>query len=210
MKAVMTEQHPRELLVQRAQAGDRAAFDELFRTLENRLLAFIRSRIPEGFGAQLEAQDILQDTLVRAFQYIDSFRGQDAEGFRRWLTGVANKTVLRAMESLRRNRTLDLQDSVIARDASPSKEMRREERLDRLQVAIDSLKGEYREVIFLTRVEGLTLKQAADRMGRSSEAVRKLFWRALQQLRSTLSNTASLHLPDRRLEWEGQDDAGRR
>ena len=84
--------------------------------------------------------------------------------------------------------------------------MRREERFDRLQSALATLSDDHREVIRLTRLEGFTLKEAGERMGRSPEAVRKLFWRALQELRATLSNTASVNLPDRPLELGGPDD----
>ena len=84
--------------------------------------------------------------------------------------------------------------------------MRRNERFDRLQGAIDSLSGDSREVVFLTRIEGLTLKQAAERMGRSHEAVKKLFWRALKQLRKLMTDTESLHLPDRELKREEDND----
>ena len=209
MEAVMTK-HPPTSLLQLARKGDRAALESLFRQFQDRLLGFIRSRIAPGYAARLDPEDILQETFVRAFQSIHSFRGEDLEGFRRWVTGVANKAVLRAREKLCQHRTLEIQDLAAANEASPSRAIRRRERLDRLQKAIDSLAGDYRQVIFLTRIEGLTLQQTADKMGRSAEAVRKLFWRALQQLRSTLSNTASLHLPDGQLEWADKDDTGPR
>ena len=53
---------------------------------------------------------------------------------------------------------------------------------------------------------GETLKEAAERMGRSPEAVKKLFWRALKELRTIMTDTASLHLPDRELEREEGHD----
>ncbi len=210
MEGIMAEPDQQILLVRRVKAGDRAAFDELIKAFEDRVRAFIRSRIQPGFRSRLDADEILQDTFVRAFQSIGSFQGEDPVQFRRWLTGVAQKTVLRAEEEARRNPTLEIQDNVAAKDVSPSKAMRRDERFDHLQGAIESLGGDYREVILLTRIQGLTLKQAAEKMGRSPEAIRKLFWRALQQLRKVLTNTGSLHLADRSLEWEEGDDDPRR
>ncbi|MBI4604342.1 MAG: RNA polymerase sigma factor [Planctomycetes bacterium] len=198
----MTERGEQEPIVRRALEGDRSAFDELFRALEDRLRAFIRSRIRSGYRGKLDVEEVLQDTFVRAFQSIGSFRGEDREQLRRWLTGVAQKTVLRAETELaaRRRRTLEIQDDVASSDVSPSRALRREERLERLRRVIDTLSGDHREVVYLTRIEGLTLKQAAARMGRSPEAVRKLFWRALKQLRGAFPDTGSLRLPDRGLE----------
>jgi RNA polymerase sigma-70 factor (ECF subfamily) len=191
-----------QLLVQRARQGDRSAFDQLFQRLAGRVEAFVRSKIQPAHRPRLDVQEILQDTFVRAFRSFDSFHGEDLEAFRRWLTGVASKTVLRAEEQARRHRTLEIATDVAAEDVSPSRALRREERFDRLQRALDSLSRDHREVILLTRIDGLSLKQAAERMDRSPEAVRKLFWRALKELRSALTNTGSLRLPDRKLGTE--------
>ncbi len=195
-----------QALIQRAIEGDRSAFEELVGAFEGRIRAFIQARIQPASRGQLDLDEILQDTFVRAFRSMGSFRGENPEEFRRWLTGVANKTVLRAEHEARRHRALEIHPGLTAKGISPSKALQREERRNRLQEAIDSLTGDHRQVIFLTRIEGLSLKQAAERMGRSPEAVRKLFWRALQELRNTLSNTASLHLPNQELDWEKGDE----
>ena len=80
--------------------------------------------------------------------------------------------------------------------------MRREERFERLEASLEKLSVDHREVILLTRVEGLTFAETAARMGRSPDAVKQLLYRALRELRSTFGETASLHLPDRRLGGE--------
>ena len=74
----------------------------------------------------------------------------------------------------------------------------------RLQEAVDSLTGDYREVIHLSRIEGLPMREVAHRMGRSPEAAQKLFGRAPRKLRERLGDTESLYLPDRRLRREGE------
>lgn len=200
MQDIMTE--PERPLVQRAQNGDRSAFDQLFELFAARLRAFIRSRIRSAYRPRLDVDEILQDTFVRAFRSIGSFRGGGVEDLRRWLTGVAAHAVLSAEEQARRQRTLEIPESLPGKDVSPSRGLRREERFDRLQRALDALSRDHREVILLTRVDGLSLKEAAERMGQSPEAVRKLFWRALRELRSALTRTDSLRLPDRRLDEE--------
>ena len=81
---------------------------------------------------------------------------------------------------------------------------RREERLSRLQEALEALSPEHREVIRLARFEGLPLREVARRMGRSPGAVRQLLWRALQALKASFGDTESLHLPERGLEDGGR------
>jgi RNA polymerase sigma-70 factor (ECF subfamily) len=60
--------------------------------------------------------------------------------------------------------------------------MSRKEDLDKLEKAIDELKTEYREVIVLTKIDGLSYKEIAGRLGKSSDAVRKLVSRAMAEL----------------------------
>ena len=208
MGTAMAEEGQDTSLVARARAGDRTAFDGLCRKLGDRLRAFVVSRIPASHRGRLDADEILQDALVRAFGSIGSFRGQSVDEFRRWLAGVAAKTVLRHEEETRRHLTLEIGSGVAAKGVSPSKALRREERFDRLEGAFNSLSGDYREVVHLTRIQGLTIKEAAARMGRSPEATKKLFWRALRQLRKTMTDTASLSLPSRDLRWEGEGGGG--
>jgi len=84
-------------------------------------------------------------------------------------------------------------------EPSPSKGLRREERLSRLKEAIDNLSPEYREAVLLVRIKGLKVKEAAGRMNRSPNAVTHLLLRALKKLKEDLGDTESLHLPPERL-----------
>jgi RNA polymerase sigma factor (sigma-70 family) len=76
-----------------------------------------------------------------------------------------------------------------------------------LQRALESLSPDHREVILLARVEGLSMKEIAERLHRSPNAVVQLLWRALKKLRDAFGETESLHLPPRRLsEKEGANE----
>ena len=63
------------------------------------------------------------------------------------------------------------QDETAASTVSPSRALRRHERLDRLQEALDSLSPDHRQVIVLARLKGLRIKEIAERMDRSPNAV---------------------------------------
>ena len=66
--------------------------------------------------------------------------------------------------------------------------MSRREDLTRLEKAIDTLKPEYREIIILTKIEGLSYKEISERLGKSDEAVRKQLSRALETLIGIFEN----------------------
>jgi RNA polymerase sigma-70 factor, ECF subfamily len=188
-----------------ARAGDRAAYDGLVARLEPRVRAFVLSRIHPEARPRLDLDEIVQDTFVRAYESLRSFRGDDMPTFSRWLMGIARIAVIRAARPPGAGH-LGLGDDVIEGGASPSAALRRDERFERLQSSLDSLSGDYREVLYLARIEGLSMQEIADRMGRSPEAVKKLFGRALAKLRERFGDTESLHLPDRQLHHlEGGD-----
>ena len=77
--------------------------------------------------------------------------------------------------------------------------MRRSERFDRLEEALKTLSPDHRQVITMARVDGLKIKEIAERMNRSPNAVMQLLWRALEKLKASFGETESLHLPDRNL-----------
>ncbi len=62
---------------------------------------------------------------------------------------------------------------------TPSVIMSRKEDLDKLEGALDALKPEYREIIILTKIEGLSYQEIGQRLGKSGDAVRKLVSRAM-------------------------------
>jgi RNA polymerase sigma factor (sigma-70 family) len=73
----------------------------------------------------------------------------------------------------------------LVQTTTPSAILAKQEELDRLERAIDGLKPEYRDVIVLTRIEELSYQEAAGRLGRGPEAVRKLLCRAMAALART-------------------------
>jgi RNA polymerase sigma-70 factor (ECF subfamily) len=91
---------------------------------------------------------------------------------------------------------------------SAGRALRREERFERLEKALRGLSPDHREVIVLARIEGLQMKEIAERLGRSNSAVKNLLLRALKELKSSFGDTESFHLPDRSLKGKGGTDVG--
>ena len=196
-------EHNVKELVERAQRGERAAFDELVCLEKTRLEAFVRARVGGNLARKTHIEDILQETLLRAYRDIREFRPRGDDSFAKWICGIASHVILEAASGHRRSRTVPLDFDVPASETTPSHAARKEERFDRLQDAIDSLSPEHREVILLVRVEGLPVKEVARRMDRTPHAVSNLLLRASQRLKEILGETESLSLPDRRIQREG-------
>jgi len=89
---------------------------------------------------------------------------------------------------------------------SPSEAVRRDERFDRLEKALEHLSPDHRRVIFLARVQELDTEEVARKMGRTPEAVSMLLYRALLKLRAAFGSTESSGLPQRSLEEKSHGD----
>jgi RNA polymerase sigma factor (sigma-70 family) len=158
----------------------------------------------------VDVEDVLQDTFVRAYQSLDRFACPDHDeddAFLRWTCGIAKHALGDLMRKAGRTAPAALTTDPPASGATQSRVVRREERFDRLQRALDTLPSAYREALVLARLEGLTAKEIAARMDRTPDAVYQLIARGLDLLRQEFGDTESFHLPDRLLRREGGVDA---
>ena len=202
----MVEQPTPHRLVERAQGGDRQAFEQLVGSHRERLRLFVVSRIKLHIGPRIEPDEILHETFVAAFEGIERFRWQTEDAFFRWLCGIAKHRWMKTTEKSRKHDRLTKDHEMPESGETASQAIRRDERLSRLQRAVDDLPADYGQVIRLARIEGLRIKQIAERMNRSPDAVKHLLARALIRLRESFGDTESLNLPNRHLRFRKDDD----
>jgi len=155
--------------------------------------------------SQLESMDLVQDVLMSALKDLGDFRYKSEGDFLRWLSSISENRLRGHLQRLhakkrdiRKEIQLDdyrptVEDSFVAAwDAvdttTPSAIMSKREELDKLAKAIDALKPDYRHVIVLTKIEGLSYKEIGQKLGKSSEAVRKQVTRALEELINIYEN----------------------
>ena len=192
-------------LVDLARGGDRQALGRLFEDCRPRLEAVVRDilgdRLKQGDGVD----DVLQETFTRACDAIAGFEWRGEDSFLRWLSVVARNVVLEAARGAKMAPGPLPEEDPSGGDLSQSRLLRREERFDRLQEAIQRLSPVHRQVILLARIEKLPLKEVASRLGRTHDAVRQLLRRALRELKASFGDTEILGLPPRQLEG-GQGD----
>lgn len=182
-------------LLRAAQTGDEAALDELLARHEKQVFRFGLRMC----GSEEDARDVLQETLVAAFQGLPNFRG-DAD-ISTWLYQIARSFCSkarrrRAGEPLH-TQSLDLPQVRALASDEPGPDARTHARDigNVLQAAIRSLPENYREVILLKDVEGLSAEDAALVLGEQLTAVKSRLHRARMALRSavtTLLGTTSL------------------
>ena len=161
MYATMHEETQERQLVERARGGDQQAFEELSAGLRERLLATIRNRLGAVARQGTDPEDVLQASLVRALRSIERFEWRGEGSFRRWLESIANHVTLDAIRRQGHRTVLRIDRDVPGDGASPSKSIRRRERLSRLEASLESLSPDYQAVLRLSRMDGLSIKEIA-------------------------------------------------
>jgi RNA polymerase sigma-70 factor (ECF subfamily) len=171
-------------LVASAQAGDRAAFDQLVQRDSARLLRLLVriTRNPEI------AEDALQDALVRAWRNLPRFNGQSS--FFTWLTRIAINETYRLMKQSQAKTTLPLDDAVGERipnwGARPEEIFESREFLSAIDSALGRLPLDYCQAVVLRDVEGLSTREAAEALGIEERALKSRLHRGRMALRREL------------------------
>jgi RNA polymerase sigma-70 factor (ECF subfamily) len=186
-------------LVSLAKQGDESALDELCRAYGERVRRIIRLHIGKELRSKLESMDIVQDAFISALRGLESFTYKSEGDFLRWISKIAENRIRDNLDKLHANKRdvrkeiplkdneRSSQDSFIrdfapADSTTPSMIISKREELDKLEKAMDKLKPEYKEVISLTKIEGLSYEEVGKRLSKSSDAVRMLLARAMVEL----------------------------
>ena len=186
-----------QLLVDRARLGDRHAFDLLVLKYQSRLLSVV-SRLVSN---QSDAMDVLQDTFVKAFRSLNTFRGESA--FYTWLYRIAvntakNHFATRAKEAKDVSVDEDGTDEVLALQdiAAPEEEAGAEELQRAILHSIEQLPDDLKHALTLRELEGLSYDEIAVAMNCPIGTVRSRIFRArdhvIQEISQKFPGTFSL------------------
>ena len=179
-------------LVAQSRRGDTVAFGELVRRYEAKIFR-LALHVTQN---REDAEDVLQETFMKAYEHLDQFQGNSK--FYTWIVRIA---VNQALMKLRRRKTdksvsldetIDTGEDTIVReiaawDEDPEQRFSREELGGILDTAVDSLEPPYRSVFVLRDIEELSTEETADALGLSIPAVKSRLLRARLQLREKLT-----------------------
>jgi RNA polymerase sigma-70 factor (ECF subfamily) len=150
---------------------------------EARLLARIRLMMGPAARECLESGDVLQDVFTEALRTLRAGDLQDERVFLRWVTAVARHHIVDEVRRHREHSFETLSSELIARGTSSvAEEVTAEEGRQRLAEALEELDPLRQRVIELRKLEGWSWQEVAAELGRSEEAARKLYHRALLKL----------------------------
>jgi len=189
-------------LVTLAKGGDEPALELLCSVYGERVRRIIRLRMGNEIRPRLDSMDLVQDALVSALEGLKDFTYKNEGDFLRWLAKITQNKFRDNLDKIYTNKR-DIRKEVRLENyghttnggfvgnpnpiaaTTPSVIMSKKEDLDKLEKAIDKLKPDYKEVIVLAKIDGLSYKEIAGKLGKSIDSVAHLLSRAMLALTET-------------------------
>ena len=195
-------------LLQAALKGEALAIDRLLLFHVQRLSARIERRLPRDVRAAHAAEDILQDTLAECFHRFLQFQlppkaHDPSELFFAWLSTMADHRLIDLIRAQRAQKRgggivirggeasgslIALVELVTVHERTPSRSASGHEAERAIRQAIESLSPDYRQVLELRYLQGLSPADVAARMQRSEHAIHNLCGRAIGALREAMGD----------------------
>jgi RNA polymerase sigma-70 factor (ECF subfamily) len=180
------------LLVTEAKAGSYEAFEELVNRYEKKIYRLGLNIT----GNREDAEDVLQETFLKAFEHLAAFR-EDSR-FYTWIVRIGVNEALMKLRKRRAEKMVPMEDAVVEDGEvipreftdwkpNPEQQLTRTELEGILENAAKALPPTFRAVFFLRDVEELSTEETAKMLNLSTGAVKARLFRARLRLREDLS-----------------------
>jgi RNA polymerase sigma-70 factor (ECF subfamily) len=192
-------------LIEAARDGRDDAFGRIFESFRRHLMLVAHRELPHALRGKIGPSDMVQETAVDAQRAFPAFRGSTAEECFAWLRSILRNNVVDAVRryelSQKRSagREISLATEAGRRQGGlvelphslPDGSAIRHEDADVLARAMARLSGDHHAVLRLRYWEGLSFPEIGQRLGRSTDAVRKLWYRAVERLQEEMNSESS-------------------
>jgi len=193
LKPAAADPTEEQVLVRRARQGDLAAYDDLVRRYQERIYATIYHMTSN----HEDANDLAQETFIKAFQALKSFKG--GSSFYTWIYRIAVNKTINFLKQRKNRSHMSLNDLdfnaehdpdlvALVSDKTPRREAGLAELQEKLNEAMQKLSEPHRLVVTLHDVQGLAHDEIAEIMDCNIGTVRSRLFYARQQLQAYLSD----------------------
>jgi RNA polymerase sigma-70 factor, ECF subfamily len=182
-------------LVASAQKGDMQAYDALVTRHRGKIFAMIRNMIHQ----EADAWDLSQEVFIKAWRALPKFEAKAK--FSTWIYRIAHNVVYDFVRKRKIESAGELNEEIFSRERidsgsfttpsggeSPDVTLSQAELRQKIQIALDKLSAEHREVVLLKDVQGLSYKEIADVMSSSLGTVMSRLFYARQKLQTLLKH----------------------
>ncbi len=192
-----------------ARDGDTDSLGELLQLYRNYLTVLATTQLDRRLRRRMSPSDLVQEAMLAAHRDFRTFRGGSEGELLAWLRQILVNCLRDAIDThvnaqkrdLRRDVSIDQVSQALDNSAanfatfladrgpSPSEPMRRQEKSVALANQLSKLRPEYRDVIVLRNLQGLSFNEIAERLDRKPGTVRMLWLRAMDKFKETYEDT---------------------
>lgn len=174
LEKAKSESYSDEEIVDRVKGGEVALYEIIMRRYNQRLYRVARAVLRDD----AEAEDVMQDAYVRAYQHLDQFAGRSL--FSTWLTRIALHEALSRLRLRNRNQQFDdsgrdgesSMNNMVESSPDPEQNASRAELSHLLEEALLGLPEQYRTVVMLRDVEGMSTAETASALDLTEDNVK--------------------------------------
>jgi RNA polymerase sigma-70 factor (ECF subfamily) len=190
-------------LLAQARGGSRESIGQLLQLYRNYLVVLATTQFDQRLRRRLSPSDLVQETLLAAHRDFGQFQGRTERQFLAWLRQILINSLHRAIETHLKTKMRDMRceisidqitaslDRSTARLAellvdpapSPGAPMRQRENAVAFANQLTALRPQYRDVIIMRNLQGMSFEDIARQMQRNPGAVRMQWLRAVDKLR---------------------------
>ncbi len=198
--------HNPEELLRQARGGAGPALGQLLESYRGYLTLLARLQIGRHLQGKVDPADLVQETFLQVHRCLDQFRGTTEAEWVGWLRQILASRLAKLVRHYRGTRrrdvrleralageldqsSRDLERGLAAAQSTPSQQAVRHEQAVRLGAALEQLPADYRDVLILHHLQGLSFPEVARCLGRSLDSVKNLWARGLARLRRALGET---------------------
>jgi RNA polymerase sigma factor (sigma-70 family) len=191
--SAVVQQGDERKLVTRAQAGDISAYDDLVRRYQERIYATIYHMTSN----HEDANDLAQDTFIKAYRALQSFKGDSS--FFTWVYRIAVNKTINFLKQRKKRTQMSLNDLdfnaehdpdlvALVSEKNPRRDLNLAELQQKLNEAMQKLSDVHRLVVTLHDVQGLAHDEISKILDCNTGTVRSRLFYARQQLQAYLSD----------------------
>ena len=176
-----------DVLILLAKDGNESAFRSLYERFREPiyLLAYRYTRNRE------EAEDILQETFIKAFRHIDTFRNERDGRFQAWLQRICVNNSISHLRKMKRRRDhflslSDIQTEPTDKNPSPEEKVEHQRFLNLVEQAVNRLSSKQKVIFDLRYTQHKTIRSIAQLLGSSESNVKTQLSRSMKKLRKSL------------------------
>jgi RNA polymerase sigma-70 factor (ECF subfamily) len=171
-------------LARAAQTGSIAAFEQLARRFQGPLVSFLQRKFP----SLRDAEDIAQETLIRAYRLLDKYH--PSHSFRTWLFTIAYR--LAVSHRRKHSASAELSNDVRDNHLDPADMLEKREQRHRIWTTAQTiLSEEQQSALWLYYVDDLSIHEVARVLGRTRIVIKVMLHRARRKLEPYLANESS-------------------